>query len=119
MMTKTEVMELVEEYKKEEAKTIRIPHYYIHNGIVCEHPYPDIVRTNRYNELFYHILNSDEAKIFKCDYCGEMIGYFDLESWCCDFDNNEYVCNCCYEQNQLDDEHGDIGPYMSSYTYDC
>ena len=43
------------------------------------------------------------AKIFKCEGCGEMCSYFDLEDWCCDFEKEEYLCSCCYEEGMGED----------------
>ena len=49
------------------------------------------------------ILLSEECKIFKCPECGRLLGYFDLEDWLCDFDNDEYICSECYELDLGDD----------------
>ena len=79
-MTKNEILALVAELHEEEKKTKRVPHY------------PDYVYTERYKELFY----SDHSplrseKIFRSSVSGEMLAYFDLETWCCDFENDYYI----------------------------
>lgn len=95
MFTFTEVMTMVAEAKAEEEKRS------YENG--------DIVDTKRYEELFFDkeekTLRSNAAKIFKCNECGEMVGYWDLEDWCCEFseDNGYYICDCCYEDGMGDD----------------
>lgn len=102
-MTMEQVMALVAEYKMEYNKTQRVPHYYMRNGRLVKRPYPDIIYTKRYDELFHDILRRDECKIFQCSECGEWFGYFDLESWCCDFENEKYICPECYEIEMDDD----------------
>ena len=95
MFTFAEVMAMVAEAKVEGKKT-----EIVHN---------DIVYTERYKELFFDneekTLRSEAAKIFKCDECGEMVGYWDLEDWCCEFseNNGHYICDCCYENEMGDD----------------
>ena len=88
-MTKMQVMTLVKEMKQEEMKTV------------------DRVHTGRYEELFHDPekkgLRAEEAKVFKCAYCGEMCGYFDLEDWVCDFEEEYYECSVCYEDEMGDD----------------
>jgi formylmethanofuran dehydrogenase subunit E len=102
MMSISEVLELVKEYYEEEKKTIRIPHYYKRNGKMLRRSYDDYIETERYIEL-NHILNSEEARVFQCADCGEMVGYFELETWVCDFEDNKYICACCYETAMGDD----------------
>lgn len=95
MFTFTEVMTMVAEAKAEEEKR--------------SYENEDIVNTKRYEELFFDTeektLRSEAAKIFKCDECGEMVGYWDLEDWCCEFseENGYYICDCCYEDGMGDD----------------
>lgn len=95
MFTFAEVMAMVAEAKAEEEKT-----KIIHNKIVY---------TERYKELFFDneekTLRSEAAKIFECEECGEMMGYWDLEDWCCKFseNNGHYICSCCYEDGMGDD----------------
>lgn len=111
MMSFVEVMAMVEEAKKEEKNTKEVPHYYKRNGQMVRRSYDDTVYSKRYEELFFDkdekTLRSEDAKIFKCDCCGEMFGYWDLEDWCCVFseDENEsyYICDCCYEDGMGDD----------------
>lgn len=102
-MTMEQVMALVEEYKAESEKTLRVPRYYMHNGTIVERSYPGIFYTERYKELFHDILRRDECKVFQCSECGEWVGYFDLESWCCNFESGEYICSECYEEGMGDD----------------
>lgn len=95
MFTFKEVMAMVTEAKAEEEKR--------------SYENEDIVDTKRYEELFFDkeekTLRSNAAKIFKCNECGEMVGYWDLEDWCCHFseDNGYYICDCCYEEGMGDD----------------
>ena len=102
MMTFEMVMALVDEYYEEEKKTVRVPHYYKRNGEIKRRSYDDLVETPRYKELS-KLLRSEEAKIFKCAYCGEMCSWFELESWICDFDKGQYACSLCYEESMGDD----------------
>jgi len=102
--TKAEILALVAEMKAEEKKTQRVPHFYKRNGKMVERFCPDYIYTERYKELFY----SDEsplrsAKIFKCEDCGEMVAYLDLEAWTCDFEKDSYVCSMCYEDSMGED----------------
>lgn len=96
MMTINEVMAMVKEYEVERKAVKKVPHYYKRNGKMIERSYPDYVYSDRYYELS-KILNSDEARVFKCSDCGEMVTYFDLETWICDFEEGEYTCSICYE----------------------
>lgn len=102
-MTKIEVLALVEEMRIEEKKTKRIPHYYMRGGKVLERSYPDYEYTERYEELFHNILRSKEAMVFKCACCGKNVGYFDLEEWECEFEDNYYICSTCYEDEMGED----------------
>ena len=102
MMTIKEVLDLVREYEAEEKKTKRVPHYYVRKGQVFERSYPDYVYTARYKELG-RLLRSDEAKVFKCADCGEMVTYFDLETWMCDSEKGYYLCGMCYEESMGED----------------
>ena len=96
MMTINEVMAMVKEYDAERIAVKKVPHYYKRNGKMIERPYPDYVYSDRYHELS-KILDSDEARVFKCSECGEMVTYFELETWICDVEEGEYTCSCCYE----------------------
>lgn len=100
--TKEQVLNMVKEYEAEKKNVQRVPHYYKRNGKMVERSYPDYVYTNRYHELFV-LLSSDESKVFQCRDCGEFVNYFSLESWCCDFENDSYLCDCCYEESQGED----------------
>lgn len=109
MFTFAEVMAMVAEARVEEKKTKVVPHYYKRNGVMKKRSYGDTVYTERYKELFFDTeektLRSEAAKIFKCNECSEMVGYWDLEAWCCEFseDNGYYICDCCYEDGMGDD----------------
>ena len=100
MMTTENVLALVAEMNEEEKKDMRVPHYYKCQGE--RRSYDIIIHTDRYNELSA-LLDSDEAKVFKCEECGEMCGWFDLENWCCDFEAGYYICCCCYEDAMGED----------------
>ena len=96
------VLELVAELHEEEKKTERRPHYYKRNGKIVERSYPDYIYTDRYNELF-HGSAIRRHNIFKCCECGKMVHYFKLESWCCDFEEEDYICSSCYEEEMGED----------------
>lgn len=83
MMTIKTVLALVAEMKEEKKKDVR-------------HSYGDVIHTDRYNELFA-LLSSDEARVFKCEKCGDMCDWFYLETERCDFEAGYYLCSCCYE----------------------
>ena len=102
MMTINEVMAMVEEYKVEYKAVKKVPHYYKRHGQMVERSYPDYVYSDRFYELS-KILDSEEAKVFKCCECGEMVTWFDLEDWVCDFEKGEYTCSCCYENYMGED----------------
>lgn len=102
MMTVKEVLELVKEFKVETTKTTQVPHYYKRNGKILERSYPDTVYTERYKELRV-ILESNDAKVFKCKSCGKMVSYFHLEKWLCDFEQGKYLCSQCYETGMGED----------------
>jgi hypothetical protein len=102
MMTIQTVLALVAEMEEEKKKDVRVPHYYKYRGEMKRRSYDDVIHTDRYNELF-DLLASDEAKVFKCEECGEMCDWFDLESWCCDFEAGYYICGCCYEDAMGED----------------
>lgn len=101
-MTINKVLELVKEYEAERRAVKKVPHYYKRNGKMIERSYPDYIYSDRYYELG-NILDSDEAKVFKCSDCGEMVTWFDLESWTCDFEKGIYLCSCCYEEAMGED----------------
>lgn len=103
MMTIEQVLALVEECEQEKAKTQVVPHYYKRNGVMHERSYPDYIYTPRYKELFHDVLRREECCVFHCHVCGKMVGYFELESWCCDFEEGEYICSCCYEDGMGED----------------
>ncbi len=96
------VMELVAEMKEEEKKTVHVPHYYKRGGKMMRRSYDDTVYTARYKELFFGSAIR-EKKVFRCEECGRMVNYFSLESWCCDFENGEYICSDCYESEMGED----------------
>ena len=95
MMSVKEVLALVEELKREEEKVVFVPHYYKCKGEMKRAQCDKAIYTERYGELM-DILDGEDAKVFKCADCGEMCGWFDLETWCCDFEKGNYVCSCCY-----------------------
>lgn len=97
------VLELVKEMESESKKVKIVPHYYKRNGKMVERSYPDRVNTDRYNELFHGEGGIRGVKVFKCHTCGEMVDYFELETWTCDFKRGEYLCSCCYEEEMGDD----------------
>ena len=102
MMTIEIVLTLVDELEEEKKKTVRVPHYYKYRGEMKRRFLDDFVYTDRYHELM-KLICSEEAKVFKCEECGEMCGWFDLETWCCDFEEGDFVCSFCYEEGMGDD----------------
>ena len=92
------VMELVEEMKVEKSKEQRVAKYYKRHGQMIRRSYDDCVETERYRELFHGEGGIRNVRVFKCHRCGEMVDYFDLETWCCDFHKDDFLCSCCYEE---------------------
>ena len=101
MMTIETVLALVAEMNEEKKKDELVLRCYKYRSGKT-HNSDDIIHTDRYNELLA-LLDSDEAKVFKCEECGEMCGWLDLESWCCDFEEGYYICGCCYEDAMGED----------------
>ena len=102
MMNMVEVKAMVDEFLAEQKAVKIVPHYYIRKGRVLERSYPDYIYSDRYHELM-QILESKDAKVFKCEQCGEYHSYFDLENWLCDFEKDEYLCRLCYEEEMGED----------------
>lgn len=94
MRTVKEVLALAEEFQSREVS--QLIHYVGPRG--GQH----VRHTKRWLELL-HIL--DEDKIFRCNVCGDMVSYHELEHWCCNFDDLEegLVCACCYEEEMGED----------------
>ena len=101
MMTIETVLALVAEMNEEKKKDELVLHYYKYRSGKTRNSY-DIMHTDRYNELLA-LLDSDEAKVFKCEKCGEMCSWLDLESCCCDFEEGYYICGCCHEDAMGED----------------
>lgn len=97
------VLELVKEMKVEEGKREWRPVYYKRKGQMVRRSYDERVDTERYKELFHGNGGIRGVKVFKCCECGEMVDYFELETWTCDFERGEYLCSCCYEEEMGDD----------------
>jgi len=99
------VLELVEEMRTEEKKTQYVPHYYKRNGKMLRRHYDDEIETERYKELFYSEHGGIRGvKVFKCSKCGELVDFFNLETWLCDFnDEDGCICSDCYEEEMGDD----------------
>lgn len=96
------VMELVDEMYEEAKKTEHVPHYYKRNGKMIRRSYDDTVYTERYKELFFgSVIRS--KKVFRCAQCKQMVDYFSLESWACDFSTDDYICADCYESEMGED----------------
>ena len=99
------VLALVEEMQIEKAKGQWVPKYYKRHGQMVRRSYDERVETERYHEL----LHSEQGgirgvKVFCCCKCGEMVDYFSLESWCCDFTREDgCVCSECYEEEMGED----------------
>ena len=99
------VLDLVAEMNNEKAKTEYVPVYYKRNGKMIRRSYDDTKYTTRYTELFFSTQGGiRENKIFRCSCCGEYVDYFSLETWLCDFeDENGCICDSCYENEMGDD----------------
>lgn len=102
-MTKIEILALVAELHEEEKKTQRVPHYYKRKGQMVERSYPDYVYTPRYKELFGQTSPLRTEKIFRSAISGEMLAYFDLEAWTCDFEEDYYISSMEYEEEMGED----------------
>lgn len=103
MLTKKEILELVEEMEIESKKRIYRPVFYKYKGEMRRRSYDEIVDTPRYEKLLHFLYEDEKGRIFKCEDCGKMCTYGDLESWICDFKNDEYICSCCYEDAMGED----------------
>lgn len=102
--TKEMIFALAEELKIEKKKTTTKPHYYKRGGKMVERSYPDIVYTDRYEELFFNEESPlRSAKIFKSEPSNTMVAYLDLELWCCDFEADYYISSLDYEEEMGDD----------------
>lgn len=101
-MHKYEVIELIKEFQAESKKVTYEPVYYKRKGKLIRRSYDNIVHTARYHEL-RKVLSSEETRVFKCEDCGKIYGYFELESWICDFENDNYTCCYCYEDSMGED----------------
>ena len=99
------VLALVEEMKEEKSKGHWVPKYYKRNGKMVRRSYDERVETERYTELFHSEKGGIRGvKVFKCHACGEMVDYFALENWCCDFSREDgCLCSTCYEEEMGDD----------------
>ena len=101
MMTIKEVLKMVAELDVEEKKTEKVYPTYKRNGKILTRSYPNYIYTERYKELLEKIY---EQKIFKCNECGEMCHYYELEAWGCNFDEEDgLLCSSCYEEAMGED----------------
>ena len=92
MRTVEEVLALAEEMEQPEVR--QLIHYVGPRG--GQHV--------KHSERWHEILNAlYEDKIFRCAECGEMVSYAELEDWCCDFEEEDYICSCCYEDGMGED----------------
>ena len=99
-MKKEKVLELVAELEIEKKNVKIVPHFYKRNGKMIERRCPDRIYSDRYHELL-KIINENE--VFECSECGEKVSYYELETWCCDFKKENYLCSCCYESEMGED----------------
>ena len=99
------VLNMVKLMKSEEKKTYYKDVYYKRGGKMVKRSYGERVETELYKKLFYSEKGGIRGvKVFKCNTCGEMVDYFGLESWCCDFYvPNGCLCADCYESEMGDD----------------
>lgn len=119
MMTLAEVRALVVELNIEDKKTKKVPVYYKRHGQMVRRSFDDRVPTERYLELL-RLLDSEEAKVFVCEDCGERITCFQAASWCYERDDDVFgdynfgvfdamerdgyvICSCCLEARYGED----------------
>lgn len=102
MMTIEMVLALVAEMELEARKDEKVPVYFMRKGQKVRRSYDDVRHTARYTELFYGDAIRSQ-KVFRCECCGEMVDYFSLERWACDFARGEYTCSECYETGMGED----------------
>ena len=99
------VLNKVELMKVEEKKSYWKDVYYKRGGKMVKRSYGERVDTDLYKKL----LHSEQSgirgvKVFKCSECGEMVDYFSLEAWRCDFhDPDGCICAICYEESMGED----------------
>ena len=91
------VMTLVAEMQIEACKSTFPPARYDKNGKQIYRQDYEEIKTERYNKLFYGDGGIRDVKVFKCKCCGKMVDYFQLETMCCDFYNDDYLCAQCYD----------------------
>lgn len=104
MMTKAEILVLVDELKAEEEKTQEVPHYYKRNGKILERSYPDYIYTERYKELAYSDTSPLRTeKVFVDAETGKAYTYTELEWWACDFEADSYISSEEYEDEMGED----------------
>lgn len=93
MRTIEQVLELKERYDE----LVEELYKQLHEGKITQKEcFSNKERGNLLHELH-------EDKIFKCESCGQYVAYGDLETWCCDFDEQEYLCSLCYEDEMGED----------------
>ena len=102
-MTKIEILALAAELHEEEKKTKKVPHYYKRKGQMVERSYPDYIYTARYQELIDYTSPLHTEKIFRSVISGELLAYFDLEAWACDFEKDYYISSEEYEEEMGED----------------
>ena len=100
MMTIKEVIALGQELDKEFHNITYVEQHYRYRGEERVRKVPQ--NSARYKELI-KILASDEARVFRCEDCGEMCTWIELETWVCDFNKGYYICGCCYESAMGED----------------
>lgn len=99
------VLNMVKLMKSEEKKSYWQDVYYKRGDKMVKRSYGKKVNTALYEKLFHSEQGGIRGvKVFQCRECGEMVDYFELETWCCDF----YVphgclCSECYENDMGDD----------------
>lgn len=99
------VLNMVKLMESEAKKSYYKDVYYKRGGKMVKRSYGEKVET----ELYKKLLHSEQGgirgvKVFKCRTCGEMVDYFGLETWCCDFyAPNGCLCSTCYEEEMGED----------------
>ena len=84
MMTKEQVLNMVEELQG-----LRMEVWANREREESTLTEEEVTKKARYDEL-YDLLLTDEARVFKCEACGEMVGWYDLAS-----EDNEHLCINC------------------------
>jgi hypothetical protein len=103
MYTKADILALAAEYYSESKNRVYVPVYYKRHGQMVRRQFDDVVYSERWHELNAMTSPLRTERIFKSSESGNMLAYFDLEVWMCDFEEDYYISHCEYEESMGED----------------